>query len=52
MKEKKEMIKEMKLEDALRLMHWYNQHHYNCFFEGHGDGTVSVIAEDEVITIT
>jgi hypothetical protein len=43
--------KEVKLQDVLLRMKWYNNHGYSCYIQGNGDGSVSVIAEDETFTI-
>jgi hypothetical protein len=43
--------KELTLMQVLDMMRYYNSHGFECHFEGQGDGSVKIIAQDSVIYI-
>ena len=43
--------KEMTLKEMIHKMIKYNNNGYSCYVSGNGDGSVTVIAEEDVVTI-
>lgn len=42
--------KEMTLKEMIKLMQFYNNHGFNTFVQGNGDGKIKLIIEDEFVT--